>query len=213
MSIPQKGIAQAFEIQRRLKIWNPKRAAVMGAGSVGLLATLALRLRGLEVTTFARTPQPNVKADLAESLGAKYVSTKEMSVRESAAMSGPFDLVFEATGFSHVVFDSMQVLAKNGVLVLSSVTAGNQHVDVPSDKINFEFVLGNRAMVGTVSANREHFQNGLEDMALAEFKYPGWLQRLLTNRIQGLDNYLELFDTLLNARGAIKVFCEIVASD
>src|SRR5215510_14894642 len=55
-TVVQKGIHQAYEIQRRLKVWRPKRAAVMGAGTIGLLATLTLRLRGIEVTTFGRTP-------------------------------------------------------------------------------------------------------------------------------------------------------------
>src|SRR5713101_7804466 len=41
-TVVEKGIAQAFEIQRRLRVWRPKRAAVMGAGTIGLLATLAL---------------------------------------------------------------------------------------------------------------------------------------------------------------------------
>ncbi|RIK69652.1 glucose dehydrogenase, partial [candidate division KSB1 bacterium] len=50
-TVVEKGIAQAYEIQRRLRIWRPRKAAVMGAGTVGLLATLALRLRGLEVVT------------------------------------------------------------------------------------------------------------------------------------------------------------------
>ena len=57
-----KGIRQAFEAQRRLKVWKPQKAAVMGAGTVGMLATLALRLRGFEVTTFARNPKPNRNA-------------------------------------------------------------------------------------------------------------------------------------------------------
>src|SRR5512143_1605646 len=52
-SVAEKAIHQAYEIQRRLRVWHPRRAAVMGAGSIGLLATLALRLRGLEVVTFA----------------------------------------------------------------------------------------------------------------------------------------------------------------
>src|SRR5215211_3603356 len=52
MTVVEKGIAQAYEIQRRLKVWKPRRAAVMGAGTIGLLATLVLRLRGLEVVTF-----------------------------------------------------------------------------------------------------------------------------------------------------------------
>src|SRR5215831_17549372 len=57
-TVVEKGIAQAYEIQRRLRIWKPKRAAVMGAGTIGLLATLALRLRGLQVTTFGKTAKP-----------------------------------------------------------------------------------------------------------------------------------------------------------
>src|ERR671935_2078008 len=44
-TVVEKGITQAFEIQRRLRVWRPRRAAVMGAGTIGLLATLVLRLR------------------------------------------------------------------------------------------------------------------------------------------------------------------------
>ena len=32
-----------------MRIWSPKSAAVLGAGTIGLLATLLLRLRGLNV--------------------------------------------------------------------------------------------------------------------------------------------------------------------
>src|SRR5512134_3347525 len=54
MTVAQKGITQAYEIQRRMKVWRPKSAAVMGSGTLGLLASLMLRLRGLDVTTFGR---------------------------------------------------------------------------------------------------------------------------------------------------------------
>ena len=67
----------------------------------------------------------------------------------------------------------MQALGKNGVLVLSSVTGGDHTVEVPADKINLEFVLGNKVMVGTVNANREYFEMGVKDMAQAEAQYPG----------------------------------------
>jgi glucose 1-dehydrogenase len=77
-----------------------------------------------------------------------------------------------------VVFDSMQGLAKNGVLVLSSVTGGDRKVEVPADRINLDFVLGNKVMVGTVNANREYFESGVRDMAQAEAEYPGWLPQL-----------------------------------
>src|SRR3954451_21325097 len=72
-TVVEKGIHQAYEIQRRLKVWRPRRAAVMGAGTIGLLATLALRLRGIEVTTFARNAKPNLNAELIEAIGARYL--------------------------------------------------------------------------------------------------------------------------------------------
>ena len=209
MTVVEKGITQAYEIQRRLRVWRPRRAAVMGAGTIGLLATLVLRLRGLQVTTFGLSRKPYLNSDLVEAIGARYESTADVPIIDAARKHGPFDVVFEATGYSPIVFDSVQSLAKNGVLVLSSVTGGDRKVEVPADRINLEFVLGNKVMVGTVNANREYFELGVRDMAQADAEYPGWLGRLLTHPVKGLENYRELFDRLTTARGAIKVFCEV----
>ena len=208
-TVVEKGIYQAYEIQRRLKVWRPRKAAVMGAGTIGLLATMVLRLRGLDVTTFGRTAKPYVNADLIEKLGARYISTKDTSILDGAKEHGPFDIIFEATGNSTVVFDSMRALGKNGVLVLSSVTGGNNMIQVPADQINLEFVLGNKVMVGTVNANREYFELGVRDMAQAEAEYPGWLGKLMTDPVKGLENYAELFKKLTSPNGAIKVFCQV----
>jgi glucose 1-dehydrogenase len=211
MTVAQKGIAQAFEIQRRLKVWRPRSAAVMGAGTLGLLASLVLRLRGLRVTTFGRTPRPYLNADLLDAIGARYVSTPERSIREEAGESGPYDLIFEGTGSSAVVFESMQTLAKNGVLVLTSITGGEHTLQIPADRINLDFVLGNKVMVGSVNASRENFETGVRDMSQAEAEYPGWLARLLTDPVPGLQNYAELFDRLRNPNGAIKIFCDVAS--
>jgi len=208
-TVVEKGLAQAYEIQRRLKVWHPRRAAVMGAGTIGLLATLFLRLRGLDVTTFGKTRKPYLNSGLIEQLGARYESTADLPIADGAKKYGPFDLIFEATGFSPVVFDSMLALAKNGVLVLSSVTGGDRMVEVPADRINLEFVLGNKVMVGTVNASRENFEAGVRDMAQAEAEYPGWLTQLLTHPVRGLENYQTLFQHLTDGNGAIKVFCEV----
>jgi threonine dehydrogenase-like Zn-dependent dehydrogenase len=208
-TVVEKGIYQAYEIQRRLKVWRPRKAAVMGAGTIGLLATLVLRLRGLDVTTFARTPKPYLNADLIEELGARYVPTNITPIKEAAEMHGPFDLILEATGNSGVVFDSMQALAKNGVLVLTSVTGGDRKIEIPADRINLDFVLGNKVMVGSVNANREYFELGVRDLSQAELEYPGWLGKLLTDPVKGLENYDELFKKLTSPNGAIKVFCQV----
>lgn len=209
MTVVQKGITQAYEIQRRLKVWKPKRAAVMGAGTIGLLATLVFKLRGMEVVTFGRTPKPYRNSDLIEDLGAEYVSTGDSSVIEYATANGAFDIIFEATGFSPIVFEAMQALAKNGVLVLSSVTGGDKMVEVPADKINLDFVLGNKVMVGTVNANRSYFESGVKDLSAAVLEYGGWLNRLLTHRVVGLEQYEELFEHLTKSKDVIKAYCEV----
>jgi threonine dehydrogenase-like Zn-dependent dehydrogenase len=209
MTVAQKGITQAFEIQRRLKVWQPRKAAVMGAGTLGLLASLVLRLRGLDVTTFGRTSRPYVNADLLETIGARYVNTAERSIEAAATEFGPFDLIFEGTGSSAVVFESMLATAKNGVLVLTSITGGGRSLTVPADRINLEFVLGNKVMVGSVNASRDNFESGVRDMAQAEAEYPGWLRQLLTDRVPGLENFRDLFARLQNPNGAIKIFCEV----
>jgi threonine dehydrogenase-like Zn-dependent dehydrogenase len=208
-SVGEKGIIQAYEIQRRLKVWQPNRAAVLGAGTIGLLATMALRNRGLQVTTFGLDEPPYLNSELVEALDAHYVSTKQTSLGDFAAADGKFDLVFEATGFSPIVFDAMHTLLnKNGVLVLSSVTGGDRRVEVPADEINLDFVLGNKVMVGTVNANREHFEAGVRDLAMAEAQWPGWLGRLLTHRVEGLSGCPQAFE-LLAAPGNIKVYVEV----
>jgi glucose 1-dehydrogenase len=208
-SVAEKGIEQAYEIQRRLKVWRPMRAAVVGAGTLGLLATLALRLRGLEVTTLARTKPPTLNSELVEALDARYVSTRELPLLQAAEEYGPFDIIFEATGVSSVVFESMEALGKNGVLVLTGIAGGDRMVEVPGDRIMLGFVLGNKVAVGSVNANRTYFERGVQDMALAEAQYPGWLKRLLTHPVQGLDNYAEMIRLLTEDKSAIKVYVEV----
>ena len=210
-SVVEKGITQAYEIQRRLPVWRPARAAVLGSGTIGLLAALALRLRGLEVTVFGRALRPTLQTDLIEALGAGYLNTAETPLRAGAVAHGPFDVIFEATGFSPLVFEAMEALGKNGVLVLSSVTGGDRKVEVPADTINLGFVLGNKVAVGTVNANREYFETGVRDFSQAELQFPGWLGRLITHRVHGLDQVEKLFATLTSAKDAIKVVCEIAA--
>jgi hypothetical protein len=68
--------------------------------------------------------------------------------------------------------------------------------------------LGNKVMFGTVNVNREHFEAGVRDLAIAEAQYAGWLGRLLTHRVAGLERFDQAL-SLLGSPGAIKVFVEV----
>ncbi|MGQ0794539.1 MAG: glucose 1-dehydrogenase [Deltaproteobacteria bacterium] len=212
-TVIEKGIIQAYEAQRRLKIWRPKRAAVLGAGTIGLLASMSLRMRGLDVTALGKREAPYRNSDLLAEIGVRYVSTAELSLGDAARRFGPFDIIFEATGFSPLVFEAMEYLGKNGALVLSSVTGGERRVEIPSDKINLDFVLGNKIAVGTVNANRDHFEAGIYDHARAEVEFPGWLSKFLTHPVMGLENYSEMMRLLTEEKDAIKVFVNVSEED
>lgn len=208
-SVAQKAINHAWEIQRRLRVWNPRKAAVLGTGTLGLLASLFLRLRGLDVVAVGRTRAPYLNSQLLEEIGVRYLSTQETSLKQAAEAFGPFDFILEGTGVSALVFEAMEALGKNGVLAMVSITGGEHTAEIPSDKINQGFVLGNKVAFGSVNASRHDFETGAADLAQAELSYPGWLRKLLTHPVKGLENYEQLMKTLTETKGAIKVFCEV----
>jgi glucose 1-dehydrogenase len=213
LTVAEKAINQAFEIQRRLKVWEPRRAAVLGSGTIGLLATMALRLRGIEVTCLSLRRAPYLNSDLIEQIGGRYVSTQDVSLPEAAERFGPFDLMIEATGFSPLVFEAAEALGKNGVLVLVSVTGGERTVEVDADRINQGFVLGNKVMVGSVNASPADFRSGADDLTKATAVFPSWLDQLLTTPVEGLDRYDQMLRELTENPDAIKVFVEVASSD
>jgi glucose 1-dehydrogenase len=212
LTVAEKGINHAYEIQRRLKVWEPRRAAILGSGTIGLLMALAARLRGLELTVFSLPRKPYLNADLVEEVGGVYVSSEEQTLEEVSAERGPFDLIMDATGFSPIVWEAAEVLGKNGVLVLSSITGGDRKAEINSDKINQSFVLGNKVMVGTVNASPTDFRSGVDDLIKAQAVYPGWLDKLLTTPIHGLERYDEMIRALTEDRDAIKVYVEVNGS-
>src|SRR6266487_1606526 len=211
-TVGEKGINQAYEIQRRLKVWQPRRAAILGSGTIGLLMAMAARLRGLELTVFSLPQKPYRNADLVEELGGIYVSSQDSTLAEVSAARRPFDLIMDATGFSPLVWEAAEMLGKDGVLVLSSITGGDRKAEVKSDKINQSFVLGNKGMVGTVNASPADLRSGADDLIKAQALFPGWLEKLLTTPIKGLDGYEEMIRALTEDKDAIKVYVEVNGS-
>ncbi|MFQ6671731.1 MAG: glucose 1-dehydrogenase [Candidatus Tectimicrobiota bacterium] len=183
-TIAEKGIIQSLEIQRRMA-WEPQRAVVLGAGPLGLLATALLRNMGLEAYTVARAPagSGSLRQRVLEELGATYLSSRDHPVSALGRELGRIDLIFEATGHSGVVFEAMQALGVNGVLCLTGVTGGEAMREVPADKINLEVVLGNKVIFGSVNANRRYFELGATHLGEIRSKWPGLLERFITQRL------------------------------
>ncbi|MCS7465733.1 glucose 1-dehydrogenase [Stieleria sp. ICT_E10.1] len=209
MSCAAKAVQQAYEAQHRMKVWRPKLAYVLGSGQIGLLTTLILRLRGLEVYTIARGEAPNLKSEIVTGMEATYVSTREKSVEALAAQTGKPDLIVDATGSSKLAFDAMQHVGHNGVVVWTSITGGDENIEIPSDSVNLNWVLGNKLLLGSVNANRTHFESGIRDLALGDMMFPGVLDKILTHPVDGLDQYEEMMRLLVEDKDALKVFVNI----
>ena len=60
-----------------------------------------------------------------------------------------------------------------------------------------------------MNANREHFESGIKDLAMGELMYPGVLPKILTNPVQGLDNYQEMMRLLVEDNSALKVYVNV----
>jgi threonine dehydrogenase-like Zn-dependent dehydrogenase len=209
MSCAAKAVYQAYEAQRRMRVWRPQRAFVMGVGQIGLLTALILRLRGIEVYSCARSKPGTLNSQIVKGIEAHYVSTSETPIAELVKQVGKADLIVDATGSSKVAFDAMRALGHNGVLVWTSITGANLQHEVPSDKINIDWVLGNKLLLGSVNANREHFEMGIRDLALGEMMFPGVIERILTNPVNGLDNYKEMMRLLVEEKGTLKVYVNV----
>ena len=177
LSVVEKALRQANLIQRRLASWDPKTALVLGAGPIGLLGTLLLRSRGMEVVTMARRPAPYAAAEIVAAAGARYASMQETSIQEVAAAMLPIDLIFEATGNAAPGFAAMEILGNNGVLVLLSGASGPAELTVPAAAINGSLLRGNKVVAGSVNSAREDFELGVDRPdpfrnALARFDRP-----------------------------------------
>jgi threonine dehydrogenase-like Zn-dependent dehydrogenase len=189
LSCITKSLRQADQVQARLDLWEPKRALVTGASTIGLLATLALRLRGLEVTAYARRPAPYRNSRLVERLGARYVSAGDLDLPTLAERDGPFDVVFEGSGAPALIEPAIAALAPNGVGALFSVTPGSRSIPVDMAQLNQALVLYNRVLVGSAAASWDDYAGAVATLgrAQAATHTHGWLAELLTDRISDFD--------------------------
>lgn len=173
---PTSVVAKAWEqatLAGNRASWEPKRAVVTGAGPIGLLAALMGVQRGLEVHVIDQMTS-GLKPDLVGALGATYHTG-----RIEDACASP-DVILECTGVGTLVFDAMDHLASGGVLCLTGVSPSGRTLSIDAGMINRDMVLENECVVGSVNANRRHYEAAAQALARAD---RGWLGQLLTRRV------------------------------
>ncbi|QYF87177.1 NAD(P)-dependent alcohol dehydrogenase [Brevundimonas sp. PAMC22021] len=104
-----------------LKEWNVgpgSRVAVIGLGGLGHMAVKLAHALGAEVTVLSTSDRK--KAD-AERMGAKhFLINKDKAAMKAAAES--FDLIINTVSATHEIADHVQLLARDGTMVMLGLT-------------------------------------------------------------------------------------------
>jgi glucose 1-dehydrogenase len=193
-SVVEKAWEQVERIGNRAT-WKPTTAVVTGAGPIGLLAALIGRQRGLDVTVIDQVTD-GPKPELVAAIGAHY----HTGTIESGG--DPPDIVIECTGVGSLVFDAMEHLTPGGVVCLTGISSGGRTIAVDAGLLNKDMVLENEAVVGSVNANRRHYEAGAETLAKAD---KSWLEQVVSRKVP-LDQWQQALDRQPND---VKVVIEV----
>jgi threonine dehydrogenase-like Zn-dependent dehydrogenase len=210
LTIAEKSLEQLWMVQQRLP-WisaagpdQPPgaghRAIVLGAGPVGLLGAMALRIAGFEVTVYSRSRTHDEKNDIVSAIDARYIAAETHTSEEMAEITGPIDVVYEAVGASAVAFEVIKHLGPNGVFIFTGVPGRKGPIEVDTDYIMQDVVLCNQVILGSVNAPPHCFQAAIRDLGTFVQEWPAAVRALITARYP-LDRALE---PLANDAGGIK---------
>jgi threonine dehydrogenase-like Zn-dependent dehydrogenase len=157
---------------------------VIGAGAVGLLSTLLLRLEGIDVWTASLEPSN----ELVEASGAHYVPTPGTPLSEL----GRFDLVVEAAGNAQLMADSLGLLRRSGVACLLGIDPRKQTVEIDGPTLALDTILENRVLFGSVNAHRQDWLAAVDALDRARERWPDALEAFVGLRVP-LDRFAEAF--------------------
>ncbi|WP_435064046.1 glucose 1-dehydrogenase [Halobaculum sp. EA56] len=187
-SITEKAIEHA-RASRSAFEWSPESAFVLGNGSLGLLTVAMLDDSFQRLYCLGRRDRPDPTIDIIEELGATYVDSRETPVDEVPEAYEAMDFVYEATGYARHAFETIEALAPNGVGALLGVP-NDWEFEVDGGTLHREFVLHNKALVGSVNSNVRHFERAVESVAAL----PEWFTDALVTGVYGLDEFERAFD-------------------
>ncbi len=190
LSVAEKAIDEAVRLQlARLPSAGAtpdwlfgRRCLVAGLGPIGLLAALALRLRGAEVYGLDVVPPDTVRPRWLEGIGGHYLDGHQISPEQMADAPGPMELIFESTGVPQLAFNLLDALAIDGAYVLTGIPGGERPLQIQGADLMRRLVLNNQVMVGSVNAARDHYQMAVEDLSQARFRWGDLVQQLITHR-------------------------------
>ncbi|MFN8439700.1 MAG: glucose 1-dehydrogenase [Caldilineaceae bacterium] len=191
MSVIEKAIDEAVAIQlarlpdmkRAGDVLRNKVALVAGLGPIGLLAAVALRLRGAKVIGLDIIDENSPRAQLLAKLGGVYVDGRKVQTDALDDHLGQIDMILEATGVAALEFNLIDALGINGVYVITGIPGGDRPVDISGAALMRQLVLYNQVLVGSVNASPAHFQMAVDDLKCGYEQWPQVLNELITRKV------------------------------
>ncbi len=181
---------------------NGRLCLVAGLGPIGLLAALALRLRGATVFGLDIVDEDSTRPQWLEKIGGKYLDGRKVNPDQVESQIAPMELIFESTGVASLEFNLLDALAPNGIYVLTGIPGGDRPLVIPGPQLIRQLVLGNQLLVGSVNAARDHFQMAVDDLSAAGLRWGDLVEQLITQRYP----YTDFMDALgQHPEGEIKV--------
>jgi glucose 1-dehydrogenase len=157
-----------------------RNALVLGAGPVGLLGALAIRLRGYNTFVYSREESTSPKAAWVKSIGARYLASGDVPANALAEQIGNIDLIYEATGSATLPFIVMTSLGVNGCFIFTGVPGGGKPITLDSQLIMRNLVLKNQILYGTVNAGPDAFAEAIAELGKYQARWPEAVKALLT---------------------------------
>jgi glucose 1-dehydrogenase len=192
LSVIEKALDEAVHMQQtrlagagRSPWLFGKKCLVAGVGPVGLLAVMALRLRGAEVTGMDIVPAGSPRPRLLAALGGSYVDTSGVPPHDlRQVLEADADMVVEATGIPPVAFHLLETLTPGGAYAVIGIPEKEEIIPLPAAAILRRLVLSNQLIVGSVNASVEHFRLALADLAAGLDHWSAPLRSLVTHRFK-----------------------------
>ncbi|RLM57182.1 glucose dehydrogenase [Halobellus sp. Atlit-31R] len=190
LSVAEKAVELAVA-SRSSFTWEPESALVLGNGSLGLLTLAMLRdqFDFERLYCLGRRDRPDPTIDVIEGLGATYVDSRATPLADVPSAHEPMDLVFEATGYAKHAFETIRALAPNGVGALLGVPNAWEF-EVDGGTLHRDFVLHNKALVGSVNSNVRHFEAATDALAAL----PAWFRDAVVTGVYDLPDFEAAFD-------------------
>jgi threonine dehydrogenase-like Zn-dependent dehydrogenase len=190
MSIAQKAIDEALTIQtsRLPEVhkghWIPgKKALVAGIGAIGILAAVALRLRGADVLGLDVVDKNTKRPSILKKLGGTYIDSREIGIKDLDDRFGQIDFIFEATGIADVGFNLIDALGVNGVYVMTGISRGERPISIIGAELMTQIVLKNQIILGSVNAGPKHFEMAIRDLEQARSRWGSVIDEIVTTRV------------------------------